>query len=191
MKEFYQKLFKLQGLTFTKDAENPFFKSKYLTLGKLLEELNPILKENNLLIFHYTANKEVVTELVDLDNEKSITSAFPLMENIEPQKVGSAITYAKRYNIGQLLNIITDEDDDGNMASPPNTPQKAPQAPVTQETDLICSVCGTQGKVSKARRVYCPKLCWKENPDCKMIPPTQKEETPEQKAFEATMPEEK
>jgi len=193
MKEFYKKLFKLQGLTFTKNADNPFFKSSYLTLEKLLHELNPILKENNLLLFHYTENKEVVTKLVDLDNEQSLISAFPIQDNIEPQKIGSAITYAKRYNIGQLFNIITDKDDDGNIASTQNTPQKAPQAPVSSETDLVCSVCGTKGKISQAGKPYCPQLCWKQDPSCKMVSPTEynKEKTEEEINFEADMPAEK
>ena len=38
------------------------------------------------------------------------------------QQEGSAITYAKRYNIGCLLNIQTDSDDDGNNVSNKQSP---------------------------------------------------------------------
>lgn len=150
-----EKLFKLQGLTFAKDASNPFFKSKYLTLDKLLKELNPILEKNNLLIFHYMKEGQVITRVTNLDsaeNEDFIESAFPVQQNIEPQKVGSAITYAKRYNIGQIFNIITDSDDDGNVSSPQNAvPQK-------DEGLGVCSICGENAKMSKAGNPFCPNI---------------------------------
>jgi len=46
MKNIYKKLLDIQklGLTFTKNAENPFFKSKYLDLDDLNKGLMPTLK---------------------------------------------------------------------------------------------------------------------------------------------------
>jgi hypothetical protein len=35
----------------------------------------------------------------------------------DPQSMGSAITYQRRYSIGAILNLNIDEDDDGNAAS--------------------------------------------------------------------------
>jgi hypothetical protein len=117
MKNLYQKLFKVQGLSMKKDAENPFFKSSYITLDQIVNTLSPLLEENNMLVLHRTENKEVVTSILDIESGEAIESRFPLIESNDPQKIGSCITYAKRYNLGQLFNIITDKDDDGNKAA--------------------------------------------------------------------------
>jgi hypothetical protein len=45
----------------------------------------------------------------------SSTTVIPLPKN-DPQGMGSAITYARRYSLCAMLGIIT-EDDDGNAAS--------------------------------------------------------------------------
>jgi len=122
MKNIYKKLLDIQklGLTFTKNAENPFFKSKYLDLDDLNKGLMPTLNEKGLLLLHRTRKKAVVTEIVEVETGEKIESSFPIPDSIvDPQKMGSAITYAKRYNIGQLFNIITDKDDDGNATNSP------------------------------------------------------------------------
>lgn len=118
MKNITKKLFEIQklGLTFTKNAENPFFHSKYLDLDKLNKGLMPTLNTKGMLLLHRTSDKCVVTEIIDVESGESISSLFPIPESIiDPQKMGSVITYAKRYNIGQLFNIITDKDDDAEM----------------------------------------------------------------------------
>lgn len=116
----YTKLLEIQKLhlALSKDAKNPFFKSKYISLDYIVSTFTPLLDERNLLIVHYTENKEVVTELIDTEATGSnIKSRFPLIDSNDPQKLGSCITYAKRYNLSQIFNIITDRDDDGNWAS--------------------------------------------------------------------------
>ena len=201
-KKLREKLFELQGLTMSKNADNPFFKSKYLSLEKLLAELNPILKKHQLVVFHTMRLGGVVTSLVDVEGEEFIESTFPIQEGIEPQKVGSAITYAKRYNLGMIFNIITDEDDDGNVASmekkAENRPQTAGQT-INQPTDsdLVCSVCGTQGKVSYKKdpngRPYCPN--WKEHnakgEKFEMVSPTEELPNVQVDEFFDNMPDEK
>jgi len=94
---------------------NPHFKSKYITLDWLLETIIPLCNERDILIRHATKDQEVVTTITDGSEE--IVSSFPIGDISNPQKIGSAITYAKRYNLWQLFNIVTDEDDDGNKAS--------------------------------------------------------------------------
>ena len=119
MEKLYKKLYDIQeeNNVFKKDADNPFFKSKYLSLEGLMEDLRPILTKHKLLVLHQTMNREVVTKVFDTENNAGVGSSFPLPEDLTPQKLGSAITYAKRYNLSQIFNIITDTDDDGNKAS--------------------------------------------------------------------------
>ena len=106
------------GLKFGKTASNPFYKSKYLTLDHLLDKLLPELNKLEILVRHYTENNEVVTAISDW--ETVMTSKFPIGNVSDPQKIGSAITYAKRYNLWQLFNIVTDDDDDAQTASTPD-----------------------------------------------------------------------
>ena len=130
-------MFEIQTLhlKYEKDAVNPFFKSKYLSLDSLWKTLSPELEKRKLLVSHYTEDKEVITQVINVEDKDSmpIYSRMPLPENLDPQKLGSAITYYKRYNLGQLFNIMTDTDDDGNGAVPVKkefiTPEK-PKPPV-------------------------------------------------------------
>ena len=126
IKGVYKNLFEIQqaGLKFTKDTEG-VFNSKYVTLDALNEKLLPELKKHKLVVLHQTQETEkgfvVKTFIVDTEDGSSVASEFPLSAELEPQKAGGAISYAKRYNLGQLFNIITDEDDDGAASSPVNS----------------------------------------------------------------------
>ncbi len=130
--EFKEKLLEIQKkrLKFTKDASNPFYKSKYLTLDHMLEVLLPECDKHKILITHGMKDGCVVTIVQDTESDGAISSSFPVQENLEPQKVGSTISYAKRYNLGQLFNIITDEDDDANSTAKVSKGKKG-----SQETD--------------------------------------------------------
>lgn len=112
-----KKLLELQKklITFKKDGTNPHFKSKYLTLDNLLDTILPECNELWLLVRHEMKNNIVITTVSD--DIYSITSEFPITDLSNPQKVWSAITYAKRYNLGMIFNIVTDDDDDWNKAS--------------------------------------------------------------------------
>lgn len=114
----YDKLLEIQKqlLSFKKDWKNPHFKSSYLTLDSLLEKLLPVCNELGILVYHRTENNEVITVVTDW-KDGTIESKFPVGDISNPQKIGSAITYAKRYNLGQIFNIVTDDDDDWNKAS--------------------------------------------------------------------------
>ena len=115
MKEIYRILFEYQqeSIKLKKDANNPFLKSKYVTLDNILEHYTPRLNNDGILCFHNVVNKELVTSLVLVESWETITSSFPL-NNTDPQKQWSEISYWKRYNLWCLLNIQTDTDDDWN-----------------------------------------------------------------------------
>ncbi|MEH2393859.1 MAG: ERF family protein [Nostoc sp.] len=42
----------------------------------------------------------------------------------DPQKIGSALTYARRYSLCAILSVAADEDNDGNVAGQKNTETK-------------------------------------------------------------------
>jgi len=162
----YQKLFDIQGLSVKKDAKNPFFKCKYATLEKIMELLEPILQKNNWLILHTTHAGSVTTILKDLEHNEEVVSAIHLPELQDPQKIGSAITYFRRYNIVQIFNLLTEDDDDGNFAAAPTYP-KTPEQVQEQAKEVFekkelgkCKDCGADNNLSKQGKTYCSDTCW-------------------------------
>jgi len=132
------------NLSVSKDSKNPFFKSSYVSLDNLVSTLTPFLNERWLLLYHYTKDKSVYTVVADTESWEVIESAFPMIESNDPQKLWSCISYAKRYNISQLFNIITDRDDDWNSASGKWEDKKE----VKETAEAVCVSCSA--KVSSA-----------------------------------------
>lgn len=119
----------------TKDANNPFFKgSKYATLPHILGIITPILQKNGLVILQPVMNSCVITKLIHIDSGESIESVYDIVckDATNPQQIGSAVSYARRYSISSLLNLNIDDDDDGNAATgnvKTTTPQKEELTP--------------------------------------------------------------
>lgn len=119
-----------------KDANNPFFKSKYADLPSILDAIKKPLHESWLALVHNTLNSEswyvCVTTIIDIESGEYIKSEFPVFWT-KPQEVWSSISYARRYNIQALLDIPTDDDDDGNNANTaPRTKSEYVWWPVTK-----------------------------------------------------------
>jgi len=119
----------------SKDAANPFFKSKYADLPAVWNVARGPITENGLSIAQVSKIAEpiyldegngktalrigVIVETVLMHSSGQWISGecyFPLSKN-DPQGVGSAITYGRRYGMAAILGIVADEDDDGNSAS--------------------------------------------------------------------------
>lgn len=134
-----------------KSVENAYFRSKYADLPTIMEKLQPLLTKYKVVVTHRTsAIKLAAPELecgsiyhvetlaINSENPDDIlTVSIPLYitKDKTPQVIGAAITYYRRYGIGMIFGIVTDEDDDGNLASNkvPGPPQfqKAPSSPST------------------------------------------------------------
>lgn len=129
-------LFKFHTLigTISKSSSNPFFKSKYASLPDILKAISQPLLECGLIIIHQLGENDTMqTSIVHCKTGASITSTFKLhIKGDDSQAWGSAITYAKRYAIGALLNLCIDKDDDGNASSSHRTNKR-----ILQGTDLF------------------------------------------------------
>lgn len=104
----------------SKDADNPYFKSRYLTLDKLLSSVSPALGVQGLSIsssYSVTAaGGFMVTTTLSHVSGGFRVSSFPVLDASKSQAIGSSGTYGLRYNLSQLLAIAADEDDDANLA---------------------------------------------------------------------------
>lgn len=105
------------------NANNPFFKSSYITLDNILEVVRPILSKNGIwLTQEATGDTESITVTTRLTHssgefiETDTLKMKPQKIN-DPQQLGSCITYAKRYQLSAMLGISSEVDDDGNTSS--------------------------------------------------------------------------
>ena len=104
----------------TRDSENPYFKSKYADLGSVLDACRDELAANGLAVIQLPTFREgkVVLEYILLHSSGEwIGSELEMTPmKMDPQSIGSAITYARRYTLAPIAGVAT-EDDDGNAAS--------------------------------------------------------------------------
>lgn len=123
-KNIYQKLAEAKAEigAISKDSKNPFFKSKYFDINQLLQHVEPILHKNGLLVLQPIIDGNVVTQIYDIDSELCINSAIPLTDERDPQRLGSQVSYFRRYTLSSLLAIQA-EDDDANKAKPATKPE--------------------------------------------------------------------
>ena len=102
----------------TKNANNPHFKKSYADLNAIIEAVEPILLENGLLLLQPIHGNSVCTQIIDVDSGTMIESCMDLPTGLDPQKMGSAITYFRRYTLQSILSLQA-VDDDGHSASQP------------------------------------------------------------------------
>lgn len=108
--------------TISKDGKNPHFKSSYATLPNILSEVKPVLTKLGLILQQPIRENKVYTEIIDPVSGQFIESWAVLPEGLNPQQMGSATTYYRRYLLAGLLSLEI-EDDDGNASSPSDTRQ--------------------------------------------------------------------
>ncbi len=104
-----------------KDGENPHHKSHYPTLPSVIDAVKSPLNNEGFLItqpLHYDAETEqwvLETVLTYTVTNETISAMMPIVakDMSDPQKWGSAITYARRYTLQSLVTLPA-ADDDGN-----------------------------------------------------------------------------
>ena len=104
--------------TLSKTETNPFFKSKYFDINSLIQQIEPLLEKNNLLLLQPIIDNKVKSVIYEVESGLCVSSEIELPNLTDPQKLGSAITYYRRYTLQSLLGLQA-EDDDGNKASAP------------------------------------------------------------------------
>lgn len=118
-----------------KNSKNPFFNSKYADLGEIWDSIREILTKNGLSVAQ-TSTKSIETiSTVDVNPKTGvITNETKFVTNVitvlmhtsgeyitgelsvplaksDPQGLGSAITYARRYALSAMLGIHSEDDD--------------------------------------------------------------------------------
>lgn len=101
---------------------NPHFKAKFADLASVRDAAMPALTANGIAVVQtLDATAEgatfVRTRLMHASGQW-IESLCPIPNGGDMQKMGSAITYARRYSLSAICGIAADEDDDANAVSP-------------------------------------------------------------------------
>jgi hypothetical protein len=103
-----------------KDKKNPFFKTMYADLSNVWDSIREPLTKNGLSVVQIT---QTTTEGLNLSTVLAHSSGewiradYPITPTKnDPQGVGSAVTYARRYALAAMVGVCT-EDDDGESAS--------------------------------------------------------------------------
>lgn len=152
MKEIYKKIAaaKKQIGAISKDTTNDFFKAKYYDINKLIEIVEPELEKQGLLLLQPIFDGKVITRIVDIKTGEEMKSEMELPKQDNPQKIGSAITYYRRYTLASLLALQA-EDDDGNNAAKPE-PKKVVKKLITQA--IIKSAVLKQTTIEVLKQFY-------------------------------------
>lgn len=104
----------------SKNARNAFFNSNYADLSNIQDTLKPLLFEQSLVCIHQVIGNHLTTTVFDLDSEDKIESSIDIANLNDPQKVGSQLTYYRRYNLINIFDIKVDDDDaNGTVSKPP------------------------------------------------------------------------
>lgn len=131
-----------------KDKDNPFYKSTYADLASVWDACREPLSKNGLSVtqpFSFDDKGRVILHTLLLHSSGEwICSQIPLnpVKN-DPQGMGSAMTYMKRFSLSSIVGVapsekitendVDDADDDGNAASGKLAPKgilESPKMPI-------------------------------------------------------------
>lgn len=162
-------------------VNSAFGKFRYASIGSYLETCRPHLAKFGLSMateYQPTPDGNLMCWTLIRDENGDTLSLAPVPVRVDlaqPQKTGSAMTYARRYSISAALGVVGDEDDDGNAASAPEpkrsmsqaiataTPKPKPQPVVNEDTGYevvrVASVDTKEGttKAGKPWRLWIVK----------------------------------
>ncbi len=141
-----------------KDATNPFYKSRYATLNSVMEACRGALLNHGIWLtqipvpapeMYGPGHLALLTKLTHSKTGQWQSSLIvaPLPKN-DPQGMGSALTYCRRYALTAMLGMVTD-DDDGEAAHIPSSPatrasRPSPSAPQASGSPACAPVSSSQ-----------------------------------------------
>lgn len=110
-----------------KDSRNPHFNSRYADLASVWDAIREPLTSNGLSVIQMVGSNELekttLTTRVTHVSGEWIESTWQIpVGKQDPQGLGSAISYARRYALASAIGVVQD-DDDGNAAMPRQTQQ--------------------------------------------------------------------
>lgn len=112
------------GAGVARNSTNPHFKNNYADLGAVCELVKPILARHGLAIFQSpgtVADGKLTLSATILHTSGRFMEylmEMPVGDKMTAQAIGSATTYARRYQLKAIF-CLADVDDDGEAATRP------------------------------------------------------------------------
>ena len=132
------------------DAKNPHFKNRFASLEKTLTSINSKLHEQGLVLMQFPAGDQLISRLEHTSGQWMMSAYNISAIKKDPQQMGSAITYARRYCAQAIVGICGGEDDDAESATHGSSPNnnvsgnisgnKAGQSPQDIFNEFVASV---------------------------------------------------
>jgi hypothetical protein len=125
-----------------KNASNPHFKNKYADLAQVIECAESALAKHKLIVTETLelldgGGQALRTRVWHTPSGEWLDSVVRLLvEKMQMQPLGSAITYARRYARKSLFGMV-DVDDDGQKASKPSKKAEAAALPPVAKFDFV------------------------------------------------------
>lgn len=137
-----------------KDAKNPFFRSDYATLAAISDACLPALNKQGIAVTqttgHFESSRSVslVTTLMHVSGQwiQSIYPVDPI--KADPQSLGSALSYARRYSLAGITGVVVG-DDDAETAMNRDVVEKQMQPPKNNNLST-----GTQPSDAQLKRLF-------------------------------------
>lgn len=128
--------FQKKGVSIKKTAENEHFRNNYADINEVLAKVRTPLSEVGIVLTQIPDTNGLKTVLLHVESGTSVESYLEFLEKGTVQKLGSNITYYRRYALVSMLGLEAD-DDDGNAAAataPSARPAARPAAPAPKPT---------------------------------------------------------
>lgn len=113
----YSKLldFQKKEISVKKNSIGGHHKNQYANIDEVLEKVKPVLTELKIVLIQTPTQDGLKTLLVDAEDGSMVEGFLPFVGATDAQKVGSNLTYMRRYSIVSMLGLEA-EDDDGEGA---------------------------------------------------------------------------
>lgn len=128
--------------TATVKSDKGSYSYTYAGLANVTEVALPILAKHGLA-FVTVPGGGVLTGMLLHTSGQSLTGSLPITGGT-PQAIGSSLTYMRRYLLGCMTGLVTDEDDDGQVAQAPSARQRGAASGPTR------TMSRTTGRQAKA-----------------------------------------
>lgn len=138
-----------------KDADNPYFNSKYADLASVMSACKKPLSDNGLSVTqtfdHAETGVKIITTLLHSSGQWVSGQLTIRPVKNDPQGIGSAITYGRRYSLAAIVGVVQDDDDaeaaQGRMDKCIKTSQQTTQ----NQTNKPADASGQTSSISPAQ----------------------------------------
>lgn len=139
----------------SKDKLNPAFRQHYADLTSVWDACRDALTSNGLSVVQMPIDAGegrvgLSTMLLHSSGEYIQSVVSTRLVKDDPQGVGSALTYLRRYALSAMVGVVADNDDDGNAASQAPRQQQRPARPEPPQSKAAPQPTNGQGRPASA-----------------------------------------